>query len=76
MYITGSTSYPSSVSDIKQFFPDGLCCTENIDLIAERIIAPGVDNKLSATDRDVKERTIVDPGGWGLVGARCVYLIK
>ncbi|XP_067931773.1 dynein axonemal assembly factor 8-like [Watersipora subatra] len=61
-----STSYHRAVSDIKQFFPEGLCCPNTADLQAEDIAAPGVDHIISATSRRAKGRSAMDPGLYNL----------
>ncbi len=34
----GSMDYAHAVSEIKLFFPEGLCCKSNTDLLAEQVL--------------------------------------
>ena len=38
MLISASPTYNDSVTDVKRYFPDGLCCANTLDMQAEGVI--------------------------------------
>ncbi|XP_013420923.1 uncharacterized protein LOC106181165 isoform X1 [Lingula anatina] len=59
--IYASADYQHAMHDVKQFFPEGLCCSETPDLKADEVSCPGVNVGVGIKLDKTREVTFRDP---------------